>query len=169
MDKYKKLYLVRHGKAINRNSIIKDHDRTLAEQGIANNYMIAEKLTAGEHIPQMIISSPAIRAFHTALIFARSFSYPFEEIVINEDIYLHMEDEAKIREIIAETENSIESLMLFGHNSSFENLANYFLTDKINGLPKSGVVYLKFECASWNNISSFKPVEFFVDYPGKVQ
>ncbi len=165
MGEYKYLYLVRHGKAVSGPKIVQDYDRTLVENGVSDNYKISKKIKLTINGPQLIISSSAIRALHTALIFARTFNYPPDKIRILEDLYLYTDDEAKIREIIRKIDNSVESVMLVGHNPAFTNLANYFLDKEIFDLPKSGVVYLKFAADSWDNIGSLKPAESFVDYP----
>ncbi|MGE0090787.1 MAG: histidine phosphatase family protein [Bacteroidales bacterium] len=165
MTAYKHLYIVRHGKSDRDFIDVPDFDRPLKERGIIDSYKMASVLLQKKITPQLFITSPAIRALHTATIFARTFKFPLINMNINEDLY--MSSESKYLEIIKDTDNSIDSMMIFGHNPSFTDLANYFLHDKIEELPTSGVVGIKFENDSWKNIAKFKPIEYFFDYPKK--
>lgn len=165
MTAYKHLYIVRHGKSDRDFVDVPDYDRPLKERGIVDSYKMASVLVQKKIIPQAIITSHAIRALHTAMIFARTFKFPLKNINISEDLYLSSEN--KHLEIFKEIDDSINSLMIFGHNPSFTDLANYFLHNKIEEIPTSGVVGIKFENDSWKNIAKFKPIEYFFDYPKK--
>ncbi|HAN17959.1 MAG: hypothetical protein A2X13_10400 [Bacteroidetes bacterium GWC2_33_15] len=165
MTAYKYLYIIRHGKSVRDFKDVPDYDRPLKEKGINDSYKIAEKLMIKKNIPQLIMSSPANRALHTALIFARIFNYPVDKISIIKDLY--MSSESENMELVKEIDNPIKSVMLFGHNPSFTDFANSFLNEKIDELPTSGVVCLKFETDTWKNIGNIKPVEYFFDYPKK--
>ena len=160
---YKSLFIVRHGKSSLGTSDISDIDRPLKERGVNDAYTMAERLLQSNNIPDKIISSPAIRALHSATIFSRTFNYPSQDISILDNIYA-----AEIRvilDIIANTKGHINTLMIFGHNPTFTDLANLFLKDKIDNLPTSGVVGLKFKFLSWGEIFQSKPIESFFDYP----
>lgn len=165
MTAYKHLYIVRHGKSDRDFVDVPDYERPLKERGIVDSYKIASIMAQKKHIPELIISSPAIRALHTAFVFARVSKFPLSKIMVNEDLY--MSSENKYLELIKDTKSDINSIMIFGHNPSFTDLANHFLHDKINEIPTSGVVGLKFETDSWKNIANLKPTEFFFDYPKK--
>ena len=69
----KKLYIVRHGKSTWDYESTSDIDRPLKERGIKDAYSMSERLLDKIQIPELIISSNAIRALHTATIFARTF------------------------------------------------------------------------------------------------
>ena len=67
----KNVILVRHAKADKTMHTINDADRPLTERGITDAELVSsmiagEKITLGK-----LVSSPAIRAYSTALIFAR--------------------------------------------------------------------------------------------------
>ena len=55
--------------------------------------------------------------------------------------------------------------MLFGHNPTFTNLANYFIEDKIDNLPTSGYVSVDFETDNWNEIANCKIIKTTVIFP----
>ncbi len=166
MSSFKYLYIVRHGKSIQNYGDISDIDRPLKERGINDGYKIAERLLYQNKIPEKIISSPAVRALHSATIFARTFNFPYNEIIINEGLYLA--ETSIVLDIIKQTENSINSLMIFGHNPTFTDLANYFLKNKIDNLPTTGIIGLKLELNSWSEIDQAKTTKSFFDYPKNI-
>lgn len=166
MTIYKNLYIVRHGKSTRDYGDISDIDRPLTERGINDGYTMAERLLVQDKIPDKIISSPAVRALHSATIFARTFNFPYNEIIVNEGFYLAGTN--IILDIIKQTEGSINSLMIFGHNPAFIDLANYFLKSKIDNMPTAGIVGLKLELNTWSEIDQVKAMESFFDYPKNI-
>jgi phosphohistidine phosphatase len=160
---YKHLFIVRHGSSPGSHNGIYDIDRTLNDQGIIDSLVMSMRLSNKENLPDKILSSPAIRALHSAAIFARTFKYLVNDITINDEIYLA--DKNIMLNIIKETDNKVQSLMIFGHNPTFTDLANHFLKDKINNMPPSGIIGLKFELESWSNIDRMKVVSSFFDHP----
>lgn len=160
---YKQLFIVRHGKSTWSYGNTSDIDRPLKERGINDGYGMAERLLAKKLNPQKIISSPAIRALHSSTIFARVFGYPYPNIELHEDIYFA--DKTTMLNLIKGVHEPHESLMVFGHNPTFTDLANHFLKNPLDNLPTTGVVWLKFETNSWAKIDKSNLVEYFFDYP----
>ena len=114
MKKNKVLHVVRHAKSSWDYDGIADIDRTLKSKGIRNAYEIARKLKLSNNVPDMMVSSPADRALHTAIIFARVFEFPLGNLQINEILYEFSKDQ--ILDIIRDFDDSKHSLMIFGHN-----------------------------------------------------
>jgi len=154
---------VRHAKSSREYENIADIDRPLKEKGIKNAYEIARKLKLKNDLPDLIITSPANRAIHTALIFARVFETNKRLIKIEEefydgsvDFYIHQ---------IKETEDIFNSLMLFGHNPGFTELANKLLPEAIDNLPTTGTVKIVFDVDSWRKISREAVKEYDFVFP----
>ncbi|NOQ27759.1 MAG: hypothetical protein GQ564_20545 [Bacteroidales bacterium] len=160
---YKYLFIVRHGRSPGSHNGIYDIDRTLDGQGIIDSLVMSMRISNNGNLPDKILSSPAIRAFHSASIFARTFKYLINDITINDEIYLA--DKNIMLNIIKQTDNNVQNLMIFGHNPTFTDLANHFLKDKINNMPPSGIVGLKFKVESWSKIDRMKVVESSFDHP----
>jgi len=154
---------VRHAKSSREYENIADIDRPLKEKGIKNAYEIARKLKLKNDLPDLIITSPANRAIHTALIFARVFETNKRLIKIEEefydgsvDFYIHQ---------IKETEDIFNSLMLFGHNPGCTELANKLLPEAIDNLPTTGTVKIVFDVDSWRKISREAVKEYDFVFP----
>lgn len=159
----KVLYIVRHAKSSWDSPGRPDIDRPLAERGLKNAYDMAKRMKQRGHKTDQIISSPANRALHTAIIFARELQLPVYQILINEELYMGGED--AILQIIMDTDNEVDSLMVFGHNPDFTHLANHFPDEKINNLPTCGLVRMVFDVPGWNDINRGNLVDFIIDFP----
>jgi len=162
----KNLYIVRHGKSTWDIEQISDIDRPLKERGIRDGYMMANRLIEKGHVPELIVSSPAARAIHSATIFARTFKLPHHRIILNEGIY-HA-GTSNMLKIIQQTQDDLSSLMVFGHNPTFTDLANFFINKEIDNIPTTGIVGLKFEIKSWKELNKQKSVDWFFDFPKNI-
>ncbi len=164
--KHKKiLQVVRHAKSSWDNAGIADIDRTLKARGIQNAHEISRKLKLDNRIPDRIISSPAIRALHTAVIFARVFNFPLKNLQINNLLYESSEEE--VVEFIKNLPEDCHSVMIFGHNPDVTGLVNHFVKNTVDNIPTSGVVSLTFKCQTWNQISPDNLDNERFLYPGK--
>ena len=151
--KNKILHIVRHGKALQNTDDIQDDDRTLTVKGILNNISIAKKLHSQYPVPDLIISSYAARAIHTAHIFAREMGFPHEKVQANEDLYLYGDKETY--NILDNLPDDIDSVMIVGHNPDMTYVANRFAAH-IDEISTSNVVTISFETDSWSEIYKSK-------------
>jgi phosphohistidine phosphatase len=159
----KRLYIVRHAKSDWSQPGQNDEDRKLLGKGIKRTHKILEFLKQHDTRPDLIISSPAIRAISTASLLAEGLGYPLAEIQQERIIYRGDSDD--IMDFIYETPQNIESLMVVGHNPTFTNLANRFLDEMMEWLPTTGVVCIQFETENWQEIRKCKRETAFVVFP----
>lgn len=147
----KTLVIIRHGKSTWEYEGISDYDRPLKEVGIFNTIAIAQKLRGlGVH-PDLIISSPANRALHTAMIVARELHFPLNQVAITPALYSEIDSD--VLHFIKSIDNQHICAFIFGHNPVFTDIPNMFLSKTIDNLPTSGAVVLEFETSNWNDIS----------------
>lgn len=159
---FKTLYLLRHAKAVKLPGISGDIDRPLHEIGYEEAYRIAAGLFSAGEVPELIISSPAVRAISTALIFQRSLHLSDEKVKIMERIYeasLH-----DIYEIVSGLDDKYSSVMLVGHNPAFSLLAAK-MDPAISHIPTSGVVRFDFEVEKWRHSSYINAEMRLFRYP----
>ena len=167
MAQQRTLYIGRHAKSSWDHPGRADIDRPLAERGLKDAYNMVNRMMERGDRPQMIISSPANRAMHTAIIYARGLKLPLTGFHLNADLYMGGED--IILSTIYGIDNNIDSLMIFGHNPDFTYLANYFLADPIDNIPTSGLVRLDFESDTWEGIRKINLTDYIFDFPKKKQ
>lgn len=157
------LYLLRHAKSVERGSEMRDADRALKPRGIEDVLNLAGRVHAKAKSIERILSSPANRTIHTAILFAEATGIPMDRIAICSDIYLADDDDLAL--IVSEADNQLTSLMIVGHNPSVTNLANRFLNEPVFDVPTSGLVVLQFDADSWMNISKSTLIDSFNVFP----
>ncbi len=163
MSLNKTLFIVRHGKSTWDYHGVDDIDRPLKERGIRNASEMAGYIKKQNIFPEMIYSSPAARAVNTALIFARIFDFPEDKFFIKNDLY--MSDTDDILNVISETSAKVGSLMIFGHNPGFTDLANYLSELRLANIPTSGLVILDFSCEEWKGIGRSNLISGISEFP----
>ncbi len=146
----KKLLIVRHAHAEDYAKTGKDFDRPLTPKGENAALEMANTLPTDLLKPDLIVSSPALRARRTAEIFAQALAYPAEQIAWTEGIY-----EANLYtlvSIINRFEEKNNTVFIFGHNPAFTYLADYLGDTPIDGLPKAGMVLIDFGDMAWASV-----------------
>ena len=159
----KTLYIIRHAKSSWKNPDIPDPERPLLEKGKKRTKKIIDFLLARQIRTQYMITSPAVRAYETAVFIASAVNYPLEKIQLSPKLYYG--DNMKIFETIARVNNDYDSLMLVGHNPSLTNFINEFIEPKIDYLPTSGIVCFDFDTTSWTRIGTADKRLKFIIYP----
>ncbi|MGI9551498.1 MAG: SixA phosphatase family protein [Aurantibacter sp.] len=146
----KKLILVRHGKSSWEYSV-SDRDRPLKERGI-NDGLLVSSVFASKNIEfDAAYSSPANRALHTCTIFMRQLSFPLNKLQLTNDLYDFSGD--SVLDFVRNLDNSLSSVIIFGHNHAFTHLANSLGNTYIDNVPTSGLVELDFDVDDWSKIS----------------
>jgi phosphohistidine phosphatase len=159
----KTLYLVRHAKSSWDHPGLSDFERPLLSTGIKKTSQIIKYLKKKNVSADLIISSPAVRAFETAKLIASGIEYPAGNIKPEPSLYNSGIDD--YLDVIREIPDDINSLMIFGHNLTITHVANLFLDPGIDLLPTSGVVAVTFDTNEWKNISGAKKEQEFVVFP----
>jgi len=163
MKHSKVLHVVRHAKSSWDYDGTADIDRVLKSKGIRSAYTMSRKLKLTHLIPEKVFSSPATRALHTAVIFARVFEYRLQDISITNILYESSVD--KILGLIREVDDKYKSVMIFGHNPDFTDLVNTFIKSPLDSIPTVGVVTLKFNTNSWLDISRTNLEKHILNFP----
>ena len=163
----KELFIVRHGKSSWNIDGLSDMDRPLKERGIHDGYTMAKRIMQKSKKPDLIISSPAIRALHSATIFARVLEYPYGNILITEELYFS--GVQQVLELLKSIQDNVNTLMIFGHNPTFTDLANVFTGNKIDNLPTTGVVHVQTESNTWSEFNKSTILNQDFDYPKKTE
>lgn len=161
----KTLVLVRHAKSSWKDPGLADRDRPLNPRGRRDAPKMGRRLAARGASPDLILTSPAVRAVTTARIIAEIVGYPEREIV--EDERLYAADSGEILEVIRGVEDRFERVFLCGHNPGLTDLVNELSDEPIANVPTCGVVELQVVRGSWREArrDTVRQVEF--DYPKK--
>lgn len=157
----KTFYLVRHAKSSWDNPDLRDEERPLNERGLKDAPFMAKLMKSKGVEPDLLVTSPAIRALTTAAYFKMALDVEGEDFWVRDDIYEAMT--VKITDIIHRLPEDAETVMIFGHNPTFTNVANLFTAKYIDNIPTCGVVCLRSDAATWPDVdpSNTKVVEMF--------
>ncbi len=156
----KQLFLIRHAKSDWTNPELKDIERFLNERGYSNANRMAAKFN---HKPDLIITSPAIRAMSTALIFARNLNYKANNICIKQELY-----ETSVKDylsVINTIDNTYNTVLLFAHNPTISDVAQHLTQALPIELPTCAIAGISFEVTDWKKAKEGNL--FLFDYPKK--
>ncbi len=161
----KTLYLTRHAKSSWKELDLDDFDRPLNKRGKRDAPFMGQLLKKKNILPDVLISSPAVRAYTTARTIATEIGYPAENIMTDENIYEASSSE--LLDIINSIEDENRSAMLFGHNPGFTMLSNYLSGKDILNIPTCGIVKIEFEKEKWSDIEIDTGKLIWFEYPKK--
>jgi phosphohistidine phosphatase len=143
----KTLLLVRHAKA-SQDSDFVDFERPLKRSGVEDAEFMAQKVKAQGFVPQILVSSPALRAETTANIYAEHLSIhkPYTNKAIYEGDY------KTLLGIINMFPDEEEFIGLVGHNPGLSHLLHY-LTREVRDVDTCATMVIRFDFDEWKLIS----------------
>ena len=156
----KTLILVRHGKS-SWEYTVDDKDRPLKQRGVNDGHLVAKTFKKKEISIDAIFSSPANRALHTSMIFTRNLNFPFAKFKVTNELYDFSGE--RIKKFVRNLDDTLNTIMIFGHNEAFTNVANSFGNSYIDNVPTTGLVQLNFEVTEWASIQ--KGVTTYTIFP----
>lgn len=151
----KKLILVRHGKSSWENPL-EDVERPLKKRGYKDAEFVTKAFVNYLEKPVKVFTSKAVRAYTTAQIFQKALDIDDDDFAVAPVLYTF--EESRILDFIKSQEDSVDQLMLFGHNPAFTALANDLGDEDLKNVPTTGLVVIAFEVGSWSDISDGKTI-----------
>jgi phosphohistidine phosphatase len=161
----KTLYLVRHAKSSWKYPKLDDFERPLNKRGRKNAPFMGKILNTLKVSPDLVLSSPANRAATTARIIADKIDYPVDKIQYSEAIYEFSAN--AVIQVIKQIDNTVEKLMVVGHNPALTDLANYFGGEPISNIPTCGIFCVDLDISSWAKIFEHCGKLRFFEFPKK--
>lgn len=141
------LFIIRHAKSSWDHPGIRDFDRPLNERGLYEAPLMAQVLVREGIQPDLLVSSPAKRAWTTAQFFATAFGLP--EDAVRRELDIYEAEPMDIIRLISRLPDAAHTVLLFGHNPTFTDVANRFSEKHIENVPTCGVVRIESEADSW--------------------
>lgn len=136
-----RLFIVRHGIAIDREDpkCPAEAERYLTEEGIKKTREVARGVAALAEKPDLLVSSPYVRAMQTAHLFAAALKYPKQKIR-KSNLLLPGSDVAAFFRELARDKNA-ENVFCFGHAPHMDEMIAAILGSKhdVTSLKKAGV------------------------------
>jgi phosphohistidine phosphatase len=160
----KTLFLVRHAKSSRDDPSLPDRDRPLDDRGKQDARKMGKRLAKRDARPDLLLSSPALRALTTAQLIAEEVGYKGKDIVVDDRLYASNADD--LLAVIRALDKKLSCVMLFGHNPEFTDLAGR-LSSEIIDMPTSAVVEFNFDTKAWSDVGEVEPAKAVLDYPKK--
>jgi len=161
----KKLYIIRHAKSDWNDESLDDYDRPLNSRGLKDAPLMGKFLKSKNIKPDLIVSSPALRAITTAQLIAKEVDY---EKAITPNQYIYEAYVTALQEIVEYLHDSNQSVFLVGHNPGVSALA-YMLCDSKENFSTCAILEIEFSCNSWMDASKENSKIISYEYPKKIQ
>ncbi|HWZ35469.1 MAG TPA: histidine phosphatase family protein [Mucilaginibacter sp.] len=155
----KKLLLIRHAKATHESGYI-DFERPLKPSGLQDAAIMAGRLKEHHIVPQILVTSPALRTLATADVIAQHLGLAKAEEI--KDIYdANTED---LLDVITQFDDKYDLIGLVGHNPSIGQLL-YDLSGRVKNVPPGAVGLIEFDIDRWMAVRPQGGKLIFYDSP----
>ena len=144
----KTLLVLRHAKSSWNDPALDDHERPLNKRGRRDAPRMGELVREYGLIPDVIISSDAVRARLTAEAVAEA-ARCTGEILLDPRLYLACP--ADILSLLATVRENAETVMIVGHNPGLENLVEQ-LTGERQDLPTAALAQIDLPIDQWRDL-----------------
>lgn len=161
----KRLFLLRHAKSDWTDAVRRDFDRPLNERGRRAARTIGAHMAAEGIGFDRVIASPAVRVRDTLEEVARGGG----EVAPNFDDRIYLAPASTLLDLVRQTDDGVERLLLVGHNPGLEELA-LELGREDDGGPMRREVEIKYPTATlaeivldeprWRDVSRGRIVRF---------
>lgn len=161
MKKQQHIYLIRHGKSSWKDESLRDSQRPLKKRGIRDGTTMGRRLAlVGVH-PDLILTSPAVRARKTAQLIAKEVGCDRIECVdalYPGSVQLYLEAlELACR--------SVDTVFLVAHNHGITELAWFLTGEEFTNVVTTGVVAISYDRGFVRTPGTGRLL--FYDYPRK--
>jgi phosphohistidine phosphatase len=147
----KMLCLVRHAKSSWKFPDLDDFERPLNKRGKRDAPAMGHFLKDKNIRPDIIISSPAIRASVTTKIISKILAYPLNRVKYTDDIY--ESDITSLLKVVQSVKDKYKSAMIVGHNPALTNFANLLTNSRIDNIPTCGILCANLAINSWLDVA----------------
>ena len=143
--------LIRHAKSSWDYSQLTDFERPLNDRGRRDAPAMAQRLKRAGLRPDLLLSSPALRAISTARLFAETFGVAAEKIAVESKLYEARP--ATILGVIQGLEDRHDEVWLFAHNPGISETAQRLAKCPFDDMPTCACVRLSLDIKLWSEIS----------------
>ncbi len=146
----KTLIIVRHGKSSWEHDL-EDIERPLKKRAFKDAEKVIAAFREKLQEPLVLWSSPAVRALETAKIIKETLDIP-DECFFKGELYTF--DDRSLLRTISTCDDSIDRLMIFGHNPAITEVVNSLGNEVFYNIPTTGLSQIEFESRSWKDLKN---------------
>tara|TARA_A100001015_G_scaffold5600_1_gene7045 strand:+ start:226 stop:708 length:483 start_codon:yes stop_codon:yes gene_type:complete len=145
----KELVILRHAKS-NRNYLVEDSNRPLSPEGIDRIKRVSLHKSSYFENTDIILSSPAIRALHTAMIVINTLEVSLDKLSIDKHLYTF--SGLDVIDYVYALNDQWQKVVIVGHNPAFTETINHFSNERINHLRTAGLAQITFDAKHWTDV-----------------
>jgi phosphohistidine phosphatase len=146
----KNLLVMRHAKSDWGVASGSDHDRVLARRGIKAARKVGRFLTESGTIPDLILSSTAVRALTTAELAMEAGGWGCK-IVSSRELYAS--DPDRVIEVIHGINDTVDCLLIAGHEPTWSTLVTWLIGGGRIRMPTAAVACLDMPHGEWVDLA----------------
>lgn len=150
----KTLLVLRHAKSSWDDASLDDRERPLNARGRRDAPRMGDLLRDTRLVPDLIITSDAVRAHTTAVAVAEAAGYN-RDLVVDPQLY-HADPDDIVAVLQSVDDAAARRVMIVGHNPGLEELVER-LTDESHDLPTAALVHLALPIQSWRSLTAATP------------
>jgi len=160
----RRLTLLRHAKAQSIDSCAEDFERALTRRGCIEAQEMAARIVRRDLIPDLILVSPAERAWATAEIIGEACDLDAKQLQCARELYLATPD-ATWR-LLARCDARLGHIMICGHNPGLSQVASRLgPKPQARELPTAGIASAVWHNAHWETLQPETAVSCDFDDP----
>lgn len=148
--KTKRLIIVRHGKSSWKEGDLDDIERPLKDRAVNDAELVCQAYKATAAHSFTAITSPAVRAHETAKLLTNCLDAHIENLSVDESLYTF--SPSTLFDFISNLPNTLDNVMLFGHNPAITDVVNQLGSDFFKNVPTTGFVEIHFRIDQWSDI-----------------
>lgn len=161
----KTIILTRHAKSSWNSDSSTDFERPLNKRGIDDAPIMAKRLITYGQLPQVVISSTAIRALQTAELLMRELVMDKSLLTTTDTIY-----EAPARALIdsiKQLPETSDTAMIIGHNPGMSSTCSYLSKEADIQMSTLAMVCMELDVEEWEDVYPDCGTMRWYDYPKK--
>ncbi len=143
----KTLFLLRHAKSSWKDESLPDFERPLNRRGKDAAERVGRYLKHELIVPELVLSSPALRARETIERVAKAAKWSPE---IRFDQRIYEAGGLRLLEVVSQIENELKTALLVGHNPGIEELL-MLLTGESKRVPTATLLQIDLKSSKWIN------------------
>jgi phosphohistidine phosphatase len=160
----RRLTLLRHGKAEAADAYPEDYERPLTHRGCIEAQEMATRLVKRDLVPDLILVSPAERAWATAEIIATTCELDAKQVQCARELYLATPE--RTWQVLAHRPASLNHILICGHNPGLSQVASRFgPKPQRRELPTGGIATAIWHYGDWSTLQPETAVSCEMDDP----
>ena len=159
----KKILFVRHAHSDWGNNSLGDHDRPLSRIGEGQALLMAERMNRKNVLPNIFITSSALRALDTCKIIKNELGENSNMLV---DPKIYNDGADGILKLIESLDDDINFISIFGHNPSMHQIANQISNKPIYKFSPCSMILSSSNISKWSDFHFTETNFLMYDFPG---